>query len=136
MENFLKKIQQKIQRNWILIILPFMIVGSTWNPIKDMFKYSSQGDVKDFVSFMVKESLKEDLERSATKYSIKLLSLEMKNVRQPEQVDKIVKFWKDNKWNAQIAALKLVYFSPQAQNQLEKQLYSYDIFKSLMEHGK
>lgn len=136
MENFLKKITEKVKKNWIIIIMPFIVLGSCWNPVKDVFKYSSQNDVKDFVKYMVKESLREDLERSATEYSVELLTLEMKNVRTPEKVDEIVKFWIDNKWNAQIAALKLVYFSKQAQNELKKQLYDIYIFRSLMDHAK
>ena len=129
----MNKIIEKLKKKWYMLIFVIFIA---YTPAKDVFKYLTQDSAKEFISYIVMESAKESIEQSAVRYSVTILSLEMKNYREPEQVDLRVQFWKDNNWNAQLAALKLVSCSQVGKRQLKRCLYDERIFRTLMEHAK
>jgi len=91
------------------------------------------GNVLDKRVSTMEESLTR-IERQLTHaddFSIILLTLEMNTFRTAIEVDERIDYLIENKWNAQLAALRFIAKHPEALEDLEKQIVYEEVFLAL-----
>lgn len=67
-----------------------------------------------------------------TSYPVILLSMEMSECRTADDVDSKMKFYQDNGWNAQLAAMKYLSNVPEARNELKNYIIYDEVYKALL----
>lgn len=137
-----------IKRNYQLIVLIMLLlilgVSTTLSVMGAVFPRATQvsrdviGSVIGDVLDEKVEPLEEALSRIESKlahdnnYSVILMAVEMNTLRSSAQVDARIDFLEENKWNAQIAAMKYLSEDSEARAALKKMVPNEEVYLALL----
>jgi len=133
----MEKLKQLIKEHSFKVLIILLLTNtfaSLWLPAKDLTSYMYKKDVSSMIQHVIAQSIKESIEDAKVDYSLQLMLAETKNIRTTKEVDAKITFWKDNNWNAQLVALKIVLNSEYATEQLRKMMYNEQVYKALISH--
>ncbi|MGD8305202.1 MAG: hypothetical protein PVF17_00985 [Ignavibacteria bacterium] len=133
MEKLTKFFRENITKG-ALILLFITAFGSLWNPSRDLISYLFNDNVNSMIEHVITQSIQKSLREAKVDYSLQLMQMETKNVRTPTAMDKKVKFWKDNNWNAQIVAMNIVLRSEYAKKKIKETIYNEEVYKAFISH--
>jgi len=129
----IKDLCQKIKLNKKTIVIILLLL---YQPITDFSILFSEKSSLQLLKNVFSDIITDEFKKAETGYSLKLLQLETKDCRNAKDIDTKVQFWTREKWNAQLAALHVVFTNKFALEELRKLMYNEETYKALISYAK